>query len=111
MGINLIGRSNFSPQLLFTFPGQTPAKEPRKRIVRPKMIITFEGESKIMKKLLAMLFALALTAGVAIAQDTSSTAAPSDNTAKATKSEKKAKKHAKKAKKSKKEAASTPQSL
>ncbi len=65
-----------------------------------------------MKKLLAMLFALALTAGVAVAQESSSTAAPSDNTAKATKSEKKAKKHAKKhAKKAKKEAASTPQSL
>jgi uncharacterized protein YxeA len=57
-----------------------------------------------MKKILAMLFALALTAGIAVAQDTSSQTAPSDNSAKATKSEKKAKKHAKKAKKSKKDA-------
>jgi hypothetical protein len=57
-----------------------------------------------MKKILAMLFALALTAGIAVAQDTSSQTAPSDNSAKATKSEKKAKKHAKKAKKNKKDA-------
>lgn len=60
-----------------------------------------------MKKLIAMLFALALTAGIAVAQDTSSQTAPSDNSAKATKSEKKAKKHAKKAKKSKKNSAET----
>jgi uncharacterized protein YxeA len=57
-----------------------------------------------MKKIIAMLFALALTAGIAVAQDASTQTAPSDNSAKATKSEKKAKKHAKKAKKSKKNA-------
>jgi hypothetical protein len=58
-----------------------------------------------MKKIITMLFALALTAGIAVAQDASSQTAPSDNSAKATKSEKKAKKHhAKKVKKSKKSA-------
>ena len=60
-----------------------------------------------MKKIIAMLFALALTAGIAVAQDASTQTAPSDNSAKATKSEKKAKKHAKKAKKSKKNADTT----
>jgi hypothetical protein len=72
--------------------------------VRPEKYVITSKESSLMKKILAMLFALALTAGVAIAQDSSSAAAPSDNSAKATKSEKKAKKHAKKAKKSKKNA-------